>query len=115
MVISWRSKKQHVVSRSSAEAEYRALSDASCEDVWLTGLLKELGLSCADHINLLCDNKAAIDLTANPVYHARTKHIEIDCHFIREKIANGLVSVLQVPSKDNAADILTKGLGKALH
>lgn len=114
-VVSWRSKKQQVLSKSSAEAEYRALSDVSCEAVWLTSLFKEPGLSSSAPIPLLCDNKAAVDLSANPVYHARTKHIEIDCHFIREKITSGLISVFQVLSKDNAANILTKGLGKALH
>lgn len=95
-----------MVSKSSAEAEYRALSDTSCEVVWLTGLLKELGVSFTKSVPLFCDSKDAIDLTANLVYHARTKHIEIDCHFIREKIASGLVSIFHVPLKDTAADIL---------
>ena len=89
----------------STEAEYRALADAFCEAIWLTSLLKEVSIKCETTIPLFCDNKAAIDLSANPVYHARTKHIEIDCHFRREKITSGLISLLQVLSKDNVVDI----------
>ena len=115
VVISWRSKKQALTSRRSAEAEYRALADASCEVLWLKQLLTELTLPMTGSVNLFFDSKSALDLAANPVYHARTKHIEIDCHFIREKIALGLVCVLPVASKLNPADILTKGLGKVPH
>ena len=115
VAISWRSKKQHVTSRSSAEAEYRALADASCEILWVLNLLHDFKLSIKEPVPLFCDSKAAIDLTANPVYHARTKHVELDCHFIREKIALGLIVVFKVHTKENAADILTKGLGKVLH
>lgn len=91
------------------------LADASCEAIWLKYLLADLNFPISHAIPLYCDNKAARDLTANPVYHARTKHIELDCHFIREKIQYGLVTVLPVSSKDNVVDILTKGLGKILH
>ena len=115
VAVSWRSKKQLVTSRSSAEAEYRALADASCEVIWFLNLLQELHIPVTDPVKMYCDNKAAVDLTANPVYHARTKHIELDCHFIREKITAGIVSVHQIPSLQNAADILTKGLSKVLH
>ncbi|KAL8149357.1 hypothetical protein AgCh_006393 [Apium graveolens] len=113
--ISWRSKKQSLTSKSTCEAEYRALSDASCEVIWLKSLLTELSVRIPKSIALYCDNKAALDLAANPVYHARTKHIELDCHFIREKILTGLIEVFQVTSQDNSADILTKGLGKVPH
>ncbi|KAL8149358.1 hypothetical protein AgCh_006394 [Apium graveolens] len=113
--ISWRSKKQSLTSKSTCEAEYRALSDASCEVIWLKSLLTELRVRIPKSIALYCDNKAALDLAANPVYHARTKHIELDCHFIREKILTGLIEVFQVTSQDNSADILTKGLGKVPH
>lgn len=115
IAVSWRSKKQSLTSKSSGEAEYRALADASCEIMWLKNLLADLQLSITDSVPLFCDNKAAIDLTANPVYHARTKHIEIDCHFIREKIAAGILSVQQIVSKENTSDVFTKGLGKASH
>ena len=115
VAISWRAKKQSLTSHSSAEAEYRALADASCEVMWLKNLLQEFSIAVPDATPLLCDSKAAIDLTANPVYHARTKHIEIDAHFIREKIAHGIVRVIQITSKENVADVLTKGLGKVSH
>lgn len=113
--ISWRSKKPSLTSKSTCEAEYRALSDSSCEVLWLKSLLAELGVNISKLVPLFCDNKAALDLVTNPVYHARTKHIELDCHFIREKILSGLVAVFQISTKDNTADILTKGLGKVPH
>lgn len=84
--ISWRTKKQSVVSRSSAEAEYRAMAQAASELQWLRFLLADFGLNIDTPSILYCDNKAALHIAANPVFHERTKHIEIDCHFIREKI-----------------------------
>lgn len=111
----WRSKKQSLTSRSSGEAEYRALADASCELIWLKGLLSDLGVTITSCLPLHCDRKAAVDLSVNPVYHAQTEHIKIDCHFIKEKIESGLVQVIKIPSKENVADILTKGLSKVLH
>lgn len=105
-----------MTSKSTAEAEYRALADSSCEVIWLKNILADLQIPLSGPVTLFCDNKAAIDLTANPVYHARTKHsIKIDCHFIREKIQLRLVKVVQVASKDDIADILAKGLGKSPH
>lgn len=115
VAVSWRAKKQSLTSKSSAEAEYIALANVSCEAMWLRNLLTDLPYNFVTHVSLLCDNKAPIDLTANPVYHARTKHIEIDCHFIREKIAAGIMTVTQVASKHNTTNILTKGLGKYSH
>lgn len=84
--ISWKTKKQVTVSRSSSEAEYRALAHATSEVLWLQNLLKCLQVECSSPIVIYCDNQAALHLTANPVYHERTKHIEVDCHFIREHI-----------------------------
>lgn len=112
VIISCRSKKQALTSRSSTEAEYRALVDSSCEVIWLKQLLAELIVSHTGPIFLFCDNKSALDLATNTIYHALTKHIELDCHFIREKIHMGIVSILSIASKLNPADILTKGLGK---
>ncbi|KAM3363277.1 putative mitochondrial protein like [Capsicum galapagoense] len=84
-LISWKSKKQHTVSRNSTEAEYKSMATAVSEMVWLVGLLEDLGILLNKLITLCCDNKAAMQITANPIYHERTKHIEIDCHFVREK------------------------------
>ena len=109
-LISWSSKKQPIVSRSSAESEYRALAMATSEVLWITYLFQELNISF-DQIPLLhCDNKSAEALASNPKYHARTKHIELDLHFLREHIAQQQLSVTYVPSSDQLADVLTKPL-----
>ncbi|KAH9751748.1 retrovirus-related pol polyprotein from transposon RE1 [Citrus sinensis] len=109
-LISWSSKKQHIVSRSTAESEYRALALAAAEVLWITYLLKELKVSLQLTPVLQCDNKSAEALASNPKYHSRTKHIELDLHFIREHIAKKELQVSHVPSYEQAADILTKPL-----
>jgi hypothetical protein len=109
-LISWRAKKQHTVSRSSSEAEYRALSFATCELQWLVYLLQDLGVSCIKPPVLYCDNQSALHIAANPVFHERTKHLEIDCHIVREKLKGGLMKLLPVMSKDRIADFFTKPL-----
>jgi len=110
-LISWKSKKQYTVSRSSAEAEYRSMAAVSCEITWLYSLLKDLQVTHSSAALLFCDSKAAIHIAANPVYHERTKHIEIDCHIVREKIQMGLIRTLHVSSANQLADIFTKSLG----
>ncbi|XP_022041699.1 uncharacterized mitochondrial protein AtMg00810-like [Helianthus annuus] len=82
-LISWKSKKQSTVSRSSGEAEYRAMCSATCELVWVVNLLSELGVNCKVPIRLYCDSSAAISIAANPVFHERTKHFELDLYFLR--------------------------------
>ena len=81
--ITWKSKKQSTVSKSSSEAEYRAMSSAASEVAWMVRLLQELQVPTIKPVVLHCDNMSAIHIARNPIYHERTKHIEIDCHFTR--------------------------------
>ncbi|WKA04854.1 hypothetical protein VitviT2T_022853 [Vitis vinifera] len=107
---SWRSKKQTFVARSSTEAEYRALADTTSELLWLRWLLKDLGVSTSSATPLYCDNQSAIHIAHNDVFHERTKHIKIDCHFIRYHLVHGALKLFFVSSKDQLADIFTKSL-----
>ena len=86
-LISWKIKKQDVVARSSAGVEYRAMALTTCELIWLKHLLQELRLWKNEQMKFICDNQAALYISSNLVFHEMTKHIEVDCHFIREKIA----------------------------
>ena len=113
-LVSWRSKRQKTVSLSSAEAEYRAMTGACCELTWLRYLLKDLGVLLKEPALLYCDNKAALHIAANPVFHERTRHIEMDCHYIRDKIQDGSVVTRFVSSTHQLADVLTKALGKEI-
>lgn len=107
-LVSWQSKKQTVVSRSSTEVEYQSLADSTCELTWLCCLLKDLQTPISYPISMMVDNASAIALVLNPVQHARTKHIEIDCHFVRDKIKAGVILPKYVPSVSQVADIFTK-------
>jgi len=109
-LISWSSKRQSTISRSSAEAEYRAVDNAVAEATWLRQLLLELHTPLRRATLVYCDNISAVYMSSNPVQHQRTKHIEIDLHFVRERVALGHVKVLHVPTSSQYADIFTKGL-----
>jgi histone deacetylase 1/2 len=113
-LISWSSRKQPTVSRSSTEAEYKALANGTAEATWLQSLLKELNVAQPRPPVLWCDNLGATYLTANPVFHARTKHIEVDFHFVREKVALGALEVRFVSSADQIADAFTKPVTKQM-
>ncbi|CAN1155680.1 Retrovirus-related Pol polyprotein from transposon RE1 [Linum perenne] len=109
-LVTWRSKKQNVVTRSSAEAEYRALALGICESIWLKRVLTELRVKFEEPIQFLCDSQAAISIVKNPVHHDRTKHVEVDRHFITDTVAAETVRVDYVSSKQQTANILTKAL-----
>ena len=113
--ISWKAKKQNVVARSSAEAEYRAMALTTCEVTWLTALLKDLGISKLPPAILNCDNQAAIAIAANPILHEKTKHVDIDCHFVRDELNAGKIVTSKVSSSEQIADIFTKILPVKLH
>lgn len=109
-LLSWSSSKQKVVSRSSTESEYRALADGVAELIWLESLLQELRVPLVIPPIINCDNQSTTQLAANPVLHARTKHVEIDYHFVHQRVVSGLLQVQHVTSEDQLADPLTKAL-----
>ncbi|KAD7116530.1 hypothetical protein E3N88_03798 [Mikania micrantha] len=109
-LVSWSARKQKTVSRSSTESEYKALADAVAELTWLQTLLQELHVPIQTVPTLWCDNLGATYLSANPVFHARTKHVEVDFHFVREKVAKRQLSVQFISTDDQIADVFTKPL-----
>ncbi|XP_044378311.1 uncharacterized mitochondrial protein AtMg00810 [Triticum aestivum] len=109
-LISWSSKRQPTVSRSSVEEEYRVVANAVAECSWLRQLLQELLCDVHKATLVYCDNVSAVYLSTNPMHHRRTKHIELDIHFVREQVALGRVRVLHVPMTQQFADVMTKGL-----
>mgnify|MGYP004622524293 FL=1 len=113
-LVTWRSKKQNVVARSSAEAEFRGMAFGLCEALWLRLLLQDLGYPPKHPIQLFCDNKAACDIAHNPVQHDRTKHVEVDRFFIKEKLDNKVIELPKICSEDQLADILTKAVSKQI-
>jgi hypothetical protein len=110
--VSWCSKKQDSISLSTTEAEYKAASLVAQECVWLCLLIEDIYSSIHKPTIIYGDNQSALKLTTNSVCHARTKHIEIEHHFICEKVLMGSIEVLEVRSKDNIVDIFTKSLSK---
>ncbi|GKD02782.1 ribonuclease H-like domain-containing protein [Tanacetum coccineum] len=113
-LLSWFAKRHVTLSRSSAEVEYRGVANVVAETAWIRNLLLELHALLTTATLVYCDNVSAVYLSTNPVQHQRTKHIEIDIHFVRDYVASGQVRVLHVPSRFQYADIFTKGLLSAL-
>lgn len=109
-LISWSAKKQATVSRSSTEAEYKSMANTTAEIMWVQTLLAEIGVKAPRSARLWCDNLGATYLSANPVFHARTKHIEVDYQFVRERVSQGLLQVWFISTKDQVADGFTKAL-----
>ncbi|KAK2977871.1 hypothetical protein RJ640_020215 [Escallonia rubra] len=110
--ISWSAKKQSIVARSSAEAEYREMASTTAKLTWLSFLLRDVGMVQHHPATLFCDNLATLYMSINPVFHARTKHIEVDYHFVREKVALGSLVTRFVSSNQQLADIFTKPLSR---
>ncbi|GJV35056.1 ribonuclease H-like domain-containing protein [Tanacetum coccineum] len=113
-LLTWSVKRQHTLSRSSAKAEYRGVANIVAETAWLSNLLRELHSPLSTTTLVYCDNVSAVYISANPVQHQRTKHIEIDIHFVRDMVTAGQVRVLYVPSRFQYTDIFIKGLPSAL-
>jgi hypothetical protein len=110
--VCWPFKKQNCISLSTAEAEYIAAASGCTQFLWMRQMLKEYGVNC-DKVPLLCDNESAIKIAYNPMQHLRTKHIEIQNHFIRDHVARGDIELSYVCTKDQLADIFTKPLDEA--
>ncbi|KAL6128773.1 hypothetical protein ACLB2K_072128 [Fragaria x ananassa] len=111
--ISWRTKKQTTVSRSSAEAEYRSMATTCCEVTWLRNILRDLNAPQLSPTQFFCDNQAAIYIATNLVFHERTKHIEIDCQVVREKMHASVIKAAHIGTKEQIADLFTKPLSTA--
>ena len=109
--ITWSSKKQPMVALLSTEAEYRGAAIVACEVAWLCTLLKDLGVHIDERVFIYCDNLSSIQLARNPVFHARTKHIEVHYHYIRERVLTGDIDLIYVSTEEQMADIFTKALG----
>ena len=99
-LVTWRIKKQKVVALSSVEAEFRGMAKGLCELLWLRRLLIEVGFAPSSTMNLFCNNKAAIDIAHNSVQHDRTKHVELDWHFIKQNLEGKIIQFPSAKSKD---------------
>ena len=113
--ISWDSRKQKTVALSTIEAEYMAMSECAKESVYLQRFLHELGFNDLAVLTMYCDNRSAIKLAENPVYHSRSKHIDIRHHFVRDMLKDKLFIVKHIATENQVADFLTKGLPKCKH
>ena len=112
-LVCWQSTKQKVVTLSSYEAEYITAASAATQRLWLSRLLGELLGSKVDVVELKVDSMSALALAKNPVFHGRSKHIQIKYHFIRDCLEEGSIKADHIPTTDQLADILTKSLGRS--
>jgi hypothetical protein len=112
--VTWAARKQQSISTPTTEAKYAALCNASKEAVWVRNLLGHIGQGTQGAVRILGDNQGALKLVANPEFHARSKHIDVQYHYVRELVEDGVVSVEYIPTTEMAADCLTKPLKKAL-
>jgi hypothetical protein len=113
--ISWNCKKQPTIALSTTEVEYMATSQCTKEAIWLRKLMADVGLVQGGAITIMCDNQGCIALAKNPTHHSRTKHIDIQHHFIGEKLESGEIGLKYCPIQDMVADVLTKALAKKQH
>ena len=114
-LVSWKTKKQKIVAKSSAEAEYRAMSATIFELEWITHLLLDLHLPLHLPVLMHRDNKAAQHVAENPVFHERTKHLNIDCHYTRDKVLEGFLQTTHVSSQEQLAHLMTKPFSESQH
>ncbi|MCO5606403.1 hypothetical protein L7F22_060591 [Adiantum nelumboides] len=110
-IVTWSSKKQPTVALSSTEVECKGAAIATCEVAWLKMLLQDFEIRVQDPVVIYCDNISSIQLARNPVFHNRTKHIEVHYHFIRERVLDGDIDLDYVSTEDQATDLFTKALG----
>ncbi|GJS24195.1 putative RNA-directed DNA polymerase [Tanacetum coccineum] len=113
-LVTWKSKKQKVISLSSAEAEFRGSAKGLADALWIRKLVSEIGFPLKESIRIMSDTEAAIQISENPVQHDRTKHVEVDRHFIKEKLKAGIIKLSFVKSEDQLADILIKAVGMVI-
>ena len=110
--ISCKTKKQHIMSRSFAEAKYRSIATTTCELKWLKSIMHYLGITHSSPIHLYCDSQAALHIAKNLVFHERKKHIEVDCHFVRDAVLAGVIQPSYVSIQTQLVDLHTKALGR---
>ncbi|GJZ21912.1 hypothetical protein Tco_0558951 [Tanacetum coccineum] len=114
-LVSWKSKKQSMLYKSSIEVVYRAMNNVTCEVIWILKVFTELNVDTSIPVPLHCDNSSTKQIAVNPVFHKRTKHFEIKLFFLREKVTDGVVKTVKIRSADNTSDIFTKGLSVIDH
>ena len=113
--VAWGAKKQNNVALSTAEAEYLAAVQTAKQVIWFSSLFSELSYSMPDTPTIFCDNQAAISISHHPEHHSKTKHIDIACHFLRDMVQKKKIQLKYISTKENIADIFTKGLSRSGH